>query len=335
MLISGIIKGIIHKLEKYLLDWRVEMRFLPFISGKDFLMLYALYALIAVIFILKKLNKFDHKDYIIAPLDEDKYYVLKNNYNLRDMFYYITYKLYARGILIKDEEEKSFYVNKDVQVYLSDVEQQVYNLYFEKFAPKHFKANMVIESYFKLYYDNISNELKANGLIANSEMISKKKRFSNLGLIFILIPGVWRFIGGIVSGMPINALFIEIVIIVIIAKLIFINPINQKLTSKGQASMNSFERYYELMKDKNNSNKETDAYNYNFLMYGFLFSSSWEYFLGVETIRQSAIASNNDSGSSCSSCSSCSSDSLGGTSDSAGGSSCSSCSSCGGCGGGN
>lgn len=313
------------------------MRFLPFISGKDFLFLYALFALIAVIFMLKKLNKFYDKDYVIAPLDEDKYYVLKNNYNLKDMFYYITYKLYAKGILIKDEEEKSFYVNKDVQVYLSDIEQQVYNLYFEKFAPKDFKASMVSESYFKLYYDNISNELKANGLIPSTEMISKKKRVSNLGLILILIPGLWRFIGGIVSGMPVNALFIEIVIVIIIAKLIFINPINQKLTTKGQASMESFEKYYELMKDRNNNTESTDNYNYNFLMYGFLFSSSWEYFLGVETIRQSAVASNNDSGSSCSSCSSCSSDSSGGSSDSSdssGGSSCSSCSSCGGCGGG-
>lgn len=300
------------------------MRFLPFISGKDFLYLYALFSLVAVIFIAKRLNRFDDKDYLISPLDEDKYYVMKNKYNLNDMFYYITYKLYAKGILIKDEDEKSFYVNKDVQVYLSDVEQQVYNLYLEKFAPKNFKANMVIESYFKSFYENISNELKANGLIFDSEIINKKKEFSNLALIFILIPSVWRFIGGIASGMPVNALFIEIVIVIIIAKLIFNNLIKQKLTSKGQDSMNSFERYYELMKDKNYSNEANDDYKYNFLMYGFLFSSSWEYFLGVEAIRQSSVLSNSDSGSSCSSCSS----------DSSGGSSCSSCSSCGGCGGG-
>lgn len=306
------------------------MRFLPFISGKDFLFLYVLFALIALIFMWRKLNNYDDKDYIITPLDEDKYYVLKNNYNLNDMFYYITYKLYAKGILIKDEEEKSFYVNKEVQIYLSDVEQQVYNLYLEKFAPKDFKANMVIESYFKSYYDNISNELKAAGLIANFDIISKKKKFSNLGLAIILIPGIWRFIGGIASKMPVNALFIEIVIIFIIAKLIFVKPIKQKLTSKGQASMNSFEKYYKLMKDKNNSNEYNDAYNYNLLMYGFLFSSSWEYFLDVQAIRHSSVLTNSDSGNSCSSCSSCSSDS----SDSSGGSSCSSCSSCGGCGGG-
>lgn len=300
------------------------MRFLPFISGRDFLFLYVLFALISVVYILKKLNKFDDKDFIITPLDEDKYYVLKNNYNLKEIFYYITYKLYAKRILIKNEEEKSFYINKDVQVYLSDVEQQVYNLYFEKFAPKDFKDDRVIESYFKSFYDNISNELKANGLIANSELIRNKKKFTNLGLILILIPGIWRFIGGIVSEMPINALFIEIVLVIIITKLIFISPIKQKLTNKGKASMESFERYYELMKDKNNSNDVNDNYNFNFLMYGFLFSSSWEYFLGVEAIRQSSVLSNSDSSSSCSSCSSDSSDSSSG----------SSCSSCGGCGGG-
>jgi hypothetical protein len=286
-----------------------------------------MFAAILLIFILAKLNNYDNKDFIITPLDEDKYYVLKTSYNLKDMFYYITYKLYAKGILVKDEDDKCFYVNKDVQIYLSDVEQQVYNLYLEKFAPKNFKESMVVESYFKMYYDNISSELKSNGLLTNSDIIRSKKRFANISLIILLLPGVLRIIGGISSGMPVNALFIEIIIIFIVSRLFFVQPIKQRLTRKGKASMNSFEKHYELMKDENKTN---DNYNFNYLMYGFLFTSSWEYFLGVETLRQSSALSNNDSGSSCSSCSSCSSDS----SDSSGGSSCSSCSSCGGCGGG-
>ncbi|WP_160691820.1 hypothetical protein [Clostridium sp. C2-6-12] len=319
------------------------MRFLPFINGKEFLFLYIMFAAIALIYILSKLNNYDDKNYIIAPLDEDKYYVLKNEYNLKDMFYYFTYKLYARGVLIKDEEDKCFYVNKDVQIYLSDVEQQVYNLYLEKFAPKDFKESMVVESYFKLYYENISSDLKTDGLLTNSEIIKNKKKFANLSLIIILIPGIWRFVGGIASGMPVNVLFMEIVIIIILAKIFFAQPINQRLTCKGRASMNSFEKHYESMK---NETKESDDYNYNYLMYGFLLGSTWEYFLGVETLRQSAAVSNNDFdiyNSSCSSCSSDSSntsDSSGGSScsscssDSSSGSSCSSCSSCGGCGGG-
>lgn len=303
------------------------MRFLPFISGKEFLFLYIMFAAVVLIFILAKLNNYDNKDYIISPLDEDKYYVLKKSYNLKDMFYYITYKLYAMGILIKDEEDKCFYVNKDVQIYLSDVEQQVYNLYLEKFAPKNFKESMVVESYFKTYYENISSELKANGLLTNSEIIRSKKRFANISLAILLIPGVLRFISGIANDMPVNALFMEIIIIFIVARILFVQPLKKRLTSKGRASMNSFEKHYESMKDENKAN---DNYNYNYLMYGFLFSSSWEYLLGVETLRQSSVTSNSDSGSSCSSCSSCSSDS----SDSSSGSSCSSCSSCGGCGGG-
>ena len=157
-----------------------------------------------------------------------------------------------------------------------------------------------------------------------AQLKKNKNKFANLGLVFILIPGIWRFIGGIASGMPVNALFIEIVIVIIVTKLIFISSIKQNLTNKGKASMESFERYYDLMKNKDNNNEDTDSYNYNFLMYGFLFSSSWENFLGVEAIRQSSVLSNSDSGSSCSSCSSDSSDSSSG----------SSCSSCGGCGGG-
>jgi hypothetical protein len=293
-----------------------------------------MFAAIGLIFILAKLNKYDNKDYIITPLDEDKYYVLKNSYNLKDMFYYITYKLYAKGILIKDEDDRCFYVNKDLKIYLSDVEQQVYYLYLQKFAPKDFKDSMVVESYFKMYYENISSELKDNGLLANSEIISNKKKFANISLIILIIPGIWRFIGGIASGMPSNALFIEIFIIVIVARLLFVQPIKQRLTSKGRASMNSFEKHYELMKDENEND---DNYNFNYLMYGFLFTSSWEYFLGVETLRQNSAVANNDSGSFFNSCSSCSSDSSGGSSgssDSSSGSSCSSCSSCGGCGGG-
>lgn len=297
------------------------MRFLPFISGKDFLFIYAIFTILGVILILKKLNNLDSKDYVIEPLNEDKYYVLKNNYNLYNIFYYITYKLYAKGILIKDEEEKKFYVNKDIKVYLSDIEEQVYNLYLEKFEPKNIKSTMVTEGYFKVFYDNISNELKNNGLIKNSEVIQENKRISNLGIIIILIPGIWRLIGGIISGMPVNALIIEIILVFIIGKLFFMKSIKQKLTGKGKASMNSYEKYYEIMREKNNVEEQND--NYNAIMYSFLMTNSWMYFLGVGALNNNAAFFNN-SGGSCSSCSS----------DSSSGSSCSSCSSCGGCGGG-
>ncbi|OOM75359.1 hypothetical protein CLPUN_33050 [Clostridium puniceum] len=291
------------------------MRFLPFIKGADFLVVYAIFSLIGIILILKKLKRSD-KDYIISDLDDDKYYVLKNNYSLYNMFYFITYKLCAKGILIKDEKEKKFYVNKDIKAYLSDIEEQVCALYLEKFAPKDFKSTMVIESHFKVYYDNINNELKSNGLIKDSKVIEKNKNISNIGLIFILIPGVLRLVGGIFSEMPVTALIIEIVIIFIVAKAVFSAPIKYKLTSKGEASINAYEKYYEARKNDNNR-----------IMDDLLMTNSWMYFLGVSNINNnnSSFFCNDNSSGSCSSCSSGSSDSSG--------SSCSSCSSCGGCGG--
>lgn len=309
------------------------MRFLPFIKGTDFVIIYAIFSLIGVIVILKKMKNKDAKDYIISNLDEDKYYVLKNNYSLLNMFYYITYKLYAKGILIKDEDEKKFYVNKDIKVYLSDVEEQVYGLYLEKFAPKDFKSDMVVESYFKMYYENINNDLKSNGLIKDSKIIEKSKNISNIGLIIILTPGILRLVGGIVNEMPITSLIIEIVIIFIIAKVFFAGPLKYKLTSKGEASMNAYEKYYASRKEENDIN-QNKVYN-AIIMQEFLMTNSWSYFLGVNNINNtnsSSFFNNNYSGGSCSSCSSSSSDSYGSSDSSS--ASCSSCSSCGGCGGG-
>jgi|GEM_PF-3193069 len=298
------------------------MRFLPFIKGPDFLIIYAIFSLIGVILISKKLKSNDNKDYIISDLDEDEYYVLKNNYSLYNMFYYVTYKLYAKGVLVKDEDEKKFYVNKDIRVYLSDIEEQVYALYLEKFALKDFKSSMVIESHFKVYYDNINNELKSNGLIKDSKIIEKNKNSLNIGLTIILMPGILRLIGGIVNEMPITALIVETVIIFIIAKAAFSGPLKYKLTSKGEASMNAYEKHCYARKEENNTN-ENNGYN-AIVMQDFLMTNSWMHFLGVNNINNNnndSFSDNNSSGS-CSSCSSGSSDSSG-----------SSCSSCGGCGG--
>jgi hypothetical protein len=79
------------------------MRFLPFINGKSFLVLYAIYAIVAIILLSKKINNNDSEYFVASSLDEEKYYVLKNKYSLQNMFYYITYKLYAKGIILKDE----------------------------------------------------------------------------------------------------------------------------------------------------------------------------------------------------------------------------------------
>ena len=297
------------------------MRFLPFIKGQDFLIIYAIFSIIGIILIAKKISSKGNRDFIISPLDDDKYYVLKNSYNIYNLFYYVTYKLYTKGSLLRDEEEKKFYANNDKEINLSNIEQQVYSLYLEKFAPKDFKPTMINESYFKDYYEEIKNKLMSDGLIEDFEMVKKNKKFSNIGLFIILVPGIWRLIGGIVSEMPVTGLIMELFLITIAAKVVFLGTAKDKLTSKGEASISAYEKYYEIRKKEESEFNENNTYSMN-IMGGFLMTNAWMYFLGVSSVNNNkSNFINNDSGSSCSSCSS--------------GSSCSSCSSCGGCGGGN
>lgn len=303
------------------------MRFLPFIKGQDFLIIYAIFAVIGIIIILKLLKGKDSRDFIISDLDEEKYYVLKHDYNLSNVFFYITYKLYVKGILSKDEEDNKFYVNKDVSTYLSPIEEQVYILYLYKFSPKDFKTSMVNEIEFKNYYDSLYKELKVNGLIRDNKIIKESKHITRIGMLIIFVPGIWRLVGGIVHGMPVTGLIIEIIIILLISIIIAVTFRKGRLTNKGKASMNAYEKYYKSI-SHNNSVNYNDITSTN--TQDFLITNSWMYFLGVGDSNVNRINSNfttnNNSVSSCSSCSSsnsCSSCSSG-----------SSCSSCGGCGGG-
>lgn len=296
------------------------MRFLPFIKGQDFLVIYAIFAVIGLIIIRRLLHNSDKKDFIISGLDEEKYYVLNNKYNLHSMFYYITYKLYVKGLLVKDGEDKKFQINKEFSSFLTPIEENVYILYLDKFAPKDFKPNMVNEKEFKTYYDRIYNKLVSDGLIKDDATRRKSKSISNLGIGVVLIPGIWRLIGGIAYGMPVGGLVFEIILIFIISKIVLHIDLNDKLTRCGKASKDAFEKYYRNIKGNTNKINESNPD----VVQDFLMTSSWMYFLGVSSIHTKGNNNSfydNNSGSSCSSCSSCS------------GSSCSSCSSCGGCGG--
>ncbi|MVX63521.1 hypothetical protein GKZ28_07425 [Clostridium chromiireducens] len=295
------------------------MRFLPFIKGQDFLIIYGIFAVIVLIVIRRLLNNSDKKDFIISGLDEDKYYVLNNKYNLHGMFYYITYKLYAKGLLVKDEEDKKFQINKELSSLLTPIEESVYILYLDKFAPKDFESDMVNEKEFKTHYDGIYNKLVLDGLIKDDVIIRETKSVSSLGIVVVLVPGIWRLIGGIAYGMPVGALVFEIILIFIISKIVLYIHLNDKLTRCGKASKEAFEKYYKNSKENTNKINENNPD----VAQDFLMTSSWMYFLGVSSIntKENNNSFNNNSGSSCSSCSSCS------------GSSCSSCSSCGGCGG--
>lgn len=302
-----------------------NMRFLPFIDGKSFLVLYALYVILVLIYAVRILkNKDGH--FIASTLSEEKYYVMKYHYNVQHMFYYFTYRLYAKGVLLKDEKDNKFYVNKDIKIQLSALEEQICYLYLNKFSPKDFKPKMIKESDFREYYYNIYNQLVCEGLIKSNNIKLKGKLIVFYYMMILIIPGIWRWIGGAASGMPVGSLVSEIVIILFISLTVLYQYIRERLTNEGRASKEAYENYrMSLAKDMDETNNNTLGNDY---MNDFLITNSWMLFLGVSSIgtdRNIAHMNNdNNSGSSCSSCSS-SNDS---------GSSCSSCSSCGGCGGG-
>lgn len=76
--------------------------FLLFINGKCFLILYILYLGIIIFKVIKILNDSDIEKYVCKRFLDDEYYVLINKYNFKNMFYYIIYKLYVKGILLRN-----------------------------------------------------------------------------------------------------------------------------------------------------------------------------------------------------------------------------------------
>lgn len=300
------------------------MRFLPFIGGKSFLVVYAVYAVLVIIIATRKLK--NNNGYFTASnINEEKYYVMKYYYNVRHMFYYFTYKLYAKGVLLKDNTDGSFYINKDVTINLSNIEEQVCTVYLEKFIPKKFNDKLLNEKYFKEYYDNIYNKLIGEGLIKDFYMKRESKISFCIALIVLFIPGIWRIIGALDSGMPIALLVPEVMIILFIALFCLYPYVKGRLTNEGYASKGAYENYRKMMaKNRDIAESDNNELHADY-MEDFLITNSWMIFLGVNSVGtdKDRVYINNDSGGSCSSCSS---------SDSGG--SGSSCSSCGGCGGG-
>lgn len=252
------------------------MRFLPFIDGKSFLVVYAIYAAFVII-IAARILKSNNGYSTVSKIGEEKYYVMKYYYNLLHMFYYFTYKLYAKGVLLKDEEDKKFYVNKKTDIELSALEEQVYALYLNKFSPKNFKSKMVKEKDFEEYYYNIYTKLVSDGLIKDTYMINKNRITFSFEIITIIIPGIWRIIGEAVNGIPITLIIPEVTIILFIALVCLYPYLRGRLTNEGVASKEAYENYH--MSLSRNSNNNVCDY-----MDDFLITNYWMLFLGVGSI---------------------------------------------------
>lgn len=292
------------------------MKFLPSISGPEFLVLYFLYAIIilTIYIVIRSINsRKKDDDYIAYPLTEEEFFVLNNEfYNPNNIFYYITYRLYAKKLLIK-LSDGTFKSESNARVFsadLNNIEREVFKLYNDGFKPKDFKTYMIKESILKNYYDSIKSKLIKDGLVATY------KKAYHYGIYLILfIPGLLRAIGGFLNDKPINSLIFEIAVIFIFTLAIEQFFVDKKISKRKKASIDLFKRNYTM----GFNDLGQDSLHYRHVMESFILGGLlWKKDLGLYSNSGKSSTSSYDNNSSCSSCDSCSS--------------CSSCSSCGGCG---
>lgn len=241
------------------------MRFLPFISGKLFLILYAIYSTVLVYVTSMYIEKKDKEDYMAESINKDEFFVLTQSYNIKHIFYYITYKLYDMKVLGRNGVKKRFYPCIRKSVDLQPLEKEVFNLYEinNGFVPKEFENNMVNENLFKEFYNNISSDLKNRGFYkSEKEKISIRNKL-NITLLLVLVPSIWRCIGGITYGEQVVDIIIETIIITIISVFYLSEYRSDRLSGKGKASLMNYRKCNGYNKIDNRSSKESASYNVN------------------------------------------------------------------------
>lgn len=298
-------------------------RFLPFLVGIDFLVVYVFFT-VATIFIFSILIRSEKKeDFIVKDLSDEEYYVLTNGFSRRGIFYYMTYRLYAKGYLKRLESKEGLIWNEEKEgECLIEIERFVYSFYKLPEIPSNIKENIIKEDLFREWYENISLNLREEGMFREV----KEKRRGRLiftATLMVFIAGFLRLLGGVSNGMAVGSLIKVMVILLIATPLILLMVSGSRLSEKGRASADA---YRLRMREANKTLKEEDNfennYDYDGMMYNFLFTSAWmgmygihndtegtsSFYLNHDTSYDSSSSNDsNDSGGSCSSCSSCSS----------------------------
>ncbi|MBN1056555.1 hypothetical protein DVW05_14530 [Clostridium botulinum] len=240
-------------------------------------LLYLIYTLILIFIISKYLNFINKYSNIndMYSLNEDDYFVLNNKYSTEKLFYYITYKLYAKKILEKDTLRNKFYINDTFQYSLTPIEENVFSVYSNKFAPKNFKSNMINEEFFRDYYNNIYSILESHEFIKKDKLIKKNKLVFFIGLLLLITPALYFIFDYSID----TTLTFKIILVTLISLFIYIlilkNKAYNKLTSKG---LNS-KIFYKNTCSSIESSMESETYVET--MNEFLLDNSWMYFLGV------------------------------------------------------
>lgn len=245
---------------------------------------YIIYSIIMIkvikFFFIKR--KYDYNEAV--NLSEEQYFVLKHRYELNMVFYYFTFRLYAKDILIRHENKKaiSFSVNKDKADELSGLEQVIYKVYVNGFEPKQFNQYTVSKDLFKNFYNTIYENLKFIGLFSTySEIISVALKVTFLSVLTI-IPGIWIFFKGRLSNLFVQEMFFGTIFII---GVILFNCLYQaidvlRINKRGLASVKAYERNFkQSLKD---SGIDHIYDNYEDRMSKILFGG-WAEVLGIQS----------------------------------------------------
>lgn len=243
---------------------------------------YIIYSIIMMMvikfFFIKR--KYDCNEAV--NLTEEQYFVLKckNEYDI--VFYYFTFILYAKDILIRQKNKKSisFSVNKDKAAQLNGLEKVIYKVYENGFEPRLFNQYTVDKNLLKDFYNTIYENLKSIGLFSTfKEILSVALKVIFLSVLTI-IPGIWICYSGKLSNSVLQ-IFIPIVFVVgsfLFAYLCMVID-GLRINKIGLASVKAYEKNFK--KSLEDSGIDHIYVNYEERMGNFLFGC-WGKVLGIE-----------------------------------------------------
>lgn len=204
-------------------------------------------------------------------LTDEEYFILNNRFDFKKIFYFITYKLYKRGILELKMNQGKFYYTKSTSNKLTDIESEVSQLYINGFSPKEFNSEMIDKKIFIEYFDSLYKNLILNKFIKSKHKLIFDKVLFILGFLIILIPEI--IILAYTHGLFLSKIFMNLFISTFIYIFILKNYILTKFTGKAIKANEQFKKrnpYYSNKLIKNNCSNEMDKFLLqNIYMYYF------------------------------------------------------------------
>ncbi|CDM68084.1 putative membrane protein [Clostridium bornimense] len=287
------------------------MKFLPFMSGQEFLQAYPVYCAIIILlfylFVTGKRRK--ESNYVIEELSIEDVFMINNinRKNIRELLAFFTYGLLVKGYIENLDKDKGLFRSKQEMLNsnsnLNIIEMELMN----NFSGFGVEFNSIVNdsrliNLSREYYCSKEKEFLKRGLIDVIEKTTSIKIEIIIAYSLTIIPGILRVFSGMINEKPVTYLIYEIIITIVILYIISKNIMSNKITEKGKKSIKAFKKINGNYKDSNNG-ADINIDDYNRLMASFvLFNIGIDYF-GVPHAEDH----DNFGGHSCSSCSSCSS----------------------------